>query len=254
MNFTIVLSMLLYCSLILAQDDVNVPETERTNETQSCFPDMCEFLKEFGAMTEKQRVMETRLKNGETRLKDAETRLKDSETRLKDSETRLKDSETRLKDSETRLMDSENQILELKSKEKTMVVFSAAAGGSGHTGPFDTDKTLVYRVVKTNIGNAYSQSTGTFTAPVPGIYYFTFFYNAAGSQRVSLTLMKNLQAVVKTTDNSTSYDGADNGGNAVFLQLQQGDQLYMHLHANSHVRADSFTTTFSALLVRQFEQ
>ncbi|XP_051256968.1 complement C1q-like protein 4 isoform X8 [Dicentrarchus labrax] len=226
MNFTIVLSMLLYCSLILAQDDVNVPETERTSETQSCFPDMCEFLKEFGAIKEKQRVMETR----------------------------LKDSETRLKDSETRLKDSENQILELKSKEKTMVVFSAAAGGSGHTGPFDTDKTLVYRVVKTNIGNAYSQSTGTFTAPVPGIYYFTFFYNAAGSQRVSLTLMKNLQAVVKTTDNSTSYDGADNGGNAVFLQLQQGDQLYMHLHANSHVRADSFTTTFSALLVRQFEQ
>ncbi|XP_051256964.1 uncharacterized protein LOC127363979 isoform X4 [Dicentrarchus labrax] len=251
MNFTIVLSMLLYCSLILAQDDVNVPETERTNETQSCFPDMCEFLKEFGAMTEKQRVMETRLKNGETRLKDAETRLKDSETRLKDSETRLKDSETRLKDSETRLMDSENQILELKSKEKTVVVFSAAAGGSGHIGPFNTDTTVVYKVVKTNIGNAYSQFTGTFAAPVPGIYYFTFFYHAGGSQRVSLTLIKNNESVVTTYDHTTSHDGADNGGNAVFLQLQQGDQVYVRLGANTHVWGDNFITTFSGFLVSQ---
>ncbi|XP_035530878.1 cerebellin-4-like [Morone saxatilis] len=230
MNFTIVLSMLLYCSLILAQDDVNDPETERTSKTQSCFPDMCDLLKEIGAMTEKQRVMETRLKDSETRLKDAETRLKDSETRLKDSE---------------------NQILELKSKERTMIVFSGAISGSGHIGPFDTDKTLVYRTVKTNIGNAYSQSTGIFTAPVPGIYYFTFFYNAGGSQRVSLTLMKNNEAVVKTADNSTSHDGADNGGNAVFLQLQQGDQVYMHLLANTHVWGDNLATTFSAFLVRQ---
>ncbi|XP_051256965.1 uncharacterized protein LOC127363979 isoform X6 [Dicentrarchus labrax] len=251
MNFTIVLSMLLYCSLILAQDDVNVPETERTNETQSCFPDMCEFLKEFGAMTEKQRVMETRLKNGETRLKDAETRLKDSETRLKDSETRLKDSETRLKDSETRLMDSENQILELKSKEKTVVVFSAAAGGRGTIGPFNTNTTVVYRIAKTNIGNAYSQFTGIFTAPVPGIYYFTFFYHAGGSQEVFLILMKNNQDVVTAADHGTSQDDADNGGNAVFLQLQQGDQVYVLLGANKHVWGNDFITTFSGFLVSQ---
>uniref|UniRef100_A0A8P4KC58 C1q domain-containing protein n=1 Tax=Dicentrarchus labrax TaxID=13489 RepID=A0A8P4KC58_DICLA len=237
MNFTIVLSMLLYCSLILAQDDVNVPETERTSETQSCFPDMCEFLKEFGAIKEKQTVMETR--------------LKDSETRLKDSETRLMDSETRLTDSETRLKESENQILELKSKEKTVVVFSAAAGGSGHIGPFNTDTTVVYKVVKTNIGNAYSQFTGTFAAPVPGIYYFTFFYHAGGSQRVSLTLIKNNESVVTTYDHTTSHDGADNGGNAVFLQLQQGDQVYVRLGANTHVWGDNFITTFSGFLVSQ---
>uniref|UniRef100_A0A8C4DEL0 C1q domain-containing protein n=1 Tax=Dicentrarchus labrax TaxID=13489 RepID=A0A8C4DEL0_DICLA len=211
--------MLLYCSLILAQDDVNVPETERTSETQSCFSDSCDFLKEFGAMKEKQKVIETR--------------LTDSESRLKDSETRLKDGEIRLKE------------------KKNMVVFSAAAEGSGHIGPFNTDTTLVFKAVKTNIGNAYSPSTGIFAAPVPGIYYFTFFYHAAGSQEVFLTLMKNNEDVVRTADHRTSHDGADNGGNAVFLQLKQGDQVYLRLRANAHVWGMQYLTTFSGFLVSQ---
>ncbi|XP_051256976.1 complement C1q tumor necrosis factor-related protein 3-like [Dicentrarchus labrax] len=192
--------------------------------------DSCDFLKEFGAMKEKQKVIETR---------------------LTDSESRLKDSETRLKDGEIRLKESENQILELKKKEKNMVVFSAAAEGSGHIGPFNTDTTLVFKAVKTNIGNAYSPSTGIFAAPVPGIYYFTFFYHAAGSQEVFLTLMKNNEDVVRTADHRTSHDGADNGGNAVFLQLKQGDQVYLRLRANAHVWGMQYLTTFSGFLVSQ---
>ncbi|KAE8279364.1 Galactose-specific lectin nattectin [Larimichthys crocea] len=130
MNVTILWFVLLFCGLILAQDNGNATETEKLNETRSCNPDMCDLLLEFGAMIEKLRTMETRLADtetrladsetrladSETRLADSETRLADSETRLADSETRLADSETRLADSETRLADSENQILELQNK------------------------------------------------------------------------------------------------------------------------------------------
>ncbi|XP_051256974.1 caprin-2 isoform X2 [Dicentrarchus labrax] len=178
--------------------------------------DSCDFLKEFGAMKEKQRVMETRLT-----------------------------------DSETKLKESENQILELKKKERTVVVFSAATDQRGTIGPFRTDTTLVYKVVKSNIGNAYSQSTGTFIAPVPGIYYFTLFYHAGGSRPAYLTLMKNNEVVVTTSDHATSHDGADNGGNAVFLQLKQGDCVYVRLRANTHVWGSNFGTTFSGFLVSQ---
>ncbi|XP_031160163.1 uncharacterized protein LOC116053270 isoform X2 [Sander lucioperca] len=174
MKFTILLFVSLFCGLILAQEDG--PEIEKTSGTQSC--DMCDLLKEFGALREKVGVMETRLK------------------------------------------DSENQILELKKKERTKVMFSAAAGeGDKSIGPFNTDTTLIYRRVITNIGGAYSPSTGIFTAPVAGVYYFTIFYHAGGEKEGKLLLYKNNDMVVMTHDQCSDSDGADNGGNAAFLQL-----------------------------------
>ncbi|TNN22152.1 Polysialic acid O-acetyltransferase [Liparis tanakae] len=116
MNFAISLFVLPFCGLTLAQKSNDANLVEKITETQSCNPDMCEILKEWGAMTERMRAMETRLTDSESRLKVSESRLKVSEIRLKDSETRLKVSEIRLKVSETRLTESETQILELKNK------------------------------------------------------------------------------------------------------------------------------------------
>ncbi|KAM3590303.1 uncharacterized protein V6R79_007172 [Siganus canaliculatus] len=216
-----VLLVSLFCGLTSAQEAVDVSETEKTDTMQSCFPDMCKLLQEFGAMKEKLRAVEVT----------------------------LEDSKTRLKDSETRLKDSENQIRELKDKEHTPVVFTAAAGGDTVIGPFTSHTTLVSSVVKTNIGNAYNPATGIFTAPVAGIYYFTFFYNAGGSDIVSLELMKNNEIIVSIHEYKSSADSDDSGGNAAFMQLQQGDQVFVRLNANSHVWGNGYFSTFSGFLV-----
>ncbi|XP_040887730.1 cerebellin-4-like [Toxotes jaculatrix] len=152
---------------------------------------------------------------------------------------------------ETKLKESESQIVELKNKERNKVVFSAATGGNGAIGPFNTDTTIIFKTVITNIGSAYNQFTGIFTAPVAGIYHFSFFYHAGGSHPVSLNLILNNQAVVTTYDHRTSHDGADNGGNAVFLQLQQGDQVYIRLGANTNVWGNDAITTFNGALLSQ---
>ncbi|XP_023202886.1 collagen alpha-1(VIII) chain-like [Xiphophorus maculatus] len=205
MTFSVWL-LVCFCGLTLGQE--GLPQTEVATETGSCFPDMCKFLKEFGAMKEKQKVMETRQ------------------------------------------TETENQVLVLRKKDASNIAFSAATGGSGSIGPFNTDTTIIYRRLIINVGNAYNQHTGIFGAPVPGIYYFTFFYHAGGSQVASLSLMKNNEAVVTTSDHQTSHDGADNGGNAAFLQLQQGDQVYVRMPANCHVWQNDYLTTFSGVLLR----
>ncbi|XP_060887239.1 complement C1q-like protein 4 [Labrus mixtus] len=203
--------LLLFCGLSLADEGGNDPET------QSCFPDMCNLLKEFGAMSEK-----------------------------------IKSLETRLQESETRLQNSESQILELKNKEGTKVIFSTAVGeGKKHIGPFTTDTTLIYKTVITNIGNAYNAATGIFTAPVAGVYYFTIFFHAGWTHRTSLHLYKNSEMKLSTFDEDTVTNRTDNGGNAGYLHLQQGDQVYVRLFKNSHVWGNAGFTTFSGSLVTQ---
>uniref|UniRef100_A0A3B5R2J3 Complement C1q tumor necrosis factor-related protein 3-like n=1 Tax=Xiphophorus maculatus TaxID=8083 RepID=A0A3B5R2J3_XIPMA len=209
MTFSVWL-LVCFCGLTLGQNVL--PQTEVATEIGSCFPDMCKFLKEFGAMKAKLETVETNLKE-------------------------------------------KSEALETKLKEKQEVMeTSAAIGGSGsngHIGPFNTDTTIIYRKLIINVGNAYNQHTGIFAAPVPGIYYFTFFYHAVGTQVVNLSLMKNNEEVVTTYDHKTSHDVADNGGNAALLQLQQGDQVYVRMHANSHVWQNEQITTFSGVLLRQ---
>ncbi|XP_019209589.2 collagen alpha-2(VIII) chain-like [Oreochromis niloticus] len=173
MNFNILRSIFLFCGLTLAHSVIN------TTEMNPYHPDMCNLLKDFGAMTEKVKSMETRLKETEIRLKETVTRLKDSE----------------------------NQILELQSK-------------------------------------------GVFTAPVAGVYYFSIFYHGGRSYSHYLRIFKNNEMTVITADHKTEGDGADNGGNAVFLQLQQGDQVYVSMAANTYVWGADHTT-FSGFLVTQ---
>ncbi|KAM9335409.1 complement C1q-like protein 4 isoform 2-T2 [Symphorus nematophorus] len=136
-------------------------------------------------------------------------------------------------------------------EEITKVAFSALAEYGGAHGPFSTDKTLVYNKLVTNIGDAYNPATGVFVAPVAGVYHFTFFYHAGGDKETRLRLMKNSDFIVRTSDHKSDSDTADNGGNAVCLQLQEGDQVYVRMIAGSHVWAAENSTSFSGFLICQ---
>ncbi|XP_056225961.1 complement C1q tumor necrosis factor-related protein 3-like [Seriola aureovittata] len=130
-----------------------------------------------------------------------------------------------------------------------MVVFSVKAEEGGAYGPFNSDRNMMYNTVITNIGDAYDVATGVFTAPTAGVYYFTFFYHAGGHHVARLILHKNKEPVVMTSDHESGSDTADNGGNAVFLKLEKGDKVCVHLPAGCHVWASAGHTTFSGFRV-----
>ncbi|XP_041635347.1 cerebellin-1-like [Cheilinus undulatus] len=241
--------VLLFCGAALAQDVTNATVVER------CSPDMCDLLKQFGAMSEKLSAVETKLQDNVTRLQASEAKLRKAESSISNLRVKLRDSDTRLSNSEIRLQASEAQVLELKNKGKVKMIFSAAAAaattrGNTHVGPFLVETTLIYRTVITNIGNAYNSATGVFTAPVAGVYYFTFFYTAEGARRVHLMLYKNNLMVVTANDPVLS-DNGDNGGNAVYLPLARGDRVYVRMGANSYVYGNGYLTTFSGSLITQ---
>uniref|UniRef100_A0AAX7T934 C1q domain-containing protein n=1 Tax=Astatotilapia calliptera TaxID=8154 RepID=A0AAX7T934_ASTCA len=117
-------------------------------------------------------------------------------------------------------------------------------------GPFNTDVTMIYDHTFVNIGNAYSPVTGVFTAPVSGVYFFTIFSLSGGEHAIRLLFYKNNEVILHIHDHR-SDDTADNGGNAAFLQLQQGDTVYVRLKEGTHVYKSRTGTTFSGFLVKQ---
>ncbi|XP_048045827.1 adiponectin-like [Megalobrama amblycephala] len=142
--------------------------------------------------------------------------------------------------------------LELKSKneEKMKVAFSASPSDIGYIGPQDEAKTLVYENVFTNIGNAYDSTTGIFTAPVKGVYFFNFVVFNAAAPESGVKLLKNDKLVVAATDNPPLELTEDTACNSVTLLLEQGDQIRLQLIEKRRIYTDNLNrNTFSGHLL-----
>ncbi|KAI4898407.1 hypothetical protein NFI96_023065, partial [Prochilodus magdalenae] len=111
--------------------------------------------------------------------------------------------------------------------EQPKVAFSASLSdlniSSKNIGPYLEQVTLVYQHAFTNIGSAYDPNTGIFTAPVRGVYYFSFVAFNPYDHSTGLSLMKNGQHVVSVSDNAPGVDTEDTASNAASLLLEKGD-------------------------------
>ncbi|XP_067239611.1 complement C1q tumor necrosis factor-related protein 6-like, partial [Chanodichthys erythropterus] len=157
-----------------------------------------------------------------------------------------------LKTLETRLANSEAQIEKLQKeiRDKPKVAFSAALGSKGYVGLVNTDTTLIYKKIFSNVGDAYNKSTGIFTAPVRGVYYFSFFYHCGVKNPTWLFLYRNGQKEAITGHHKTGSH-IKNGGNGLMLLLEKGDRVYMVLLKNSWIWDDvsENVTVFSGFLI-----
>ncbi|KAL3970653.1 cytochrome CYP [Sarotherodon galilaeus] len=139
-----------------------------------------------------------------------------------------------------------------KETQATHVAFSAAVvlpGSGPYIGPFNTETTLIFKHVITNIGNAYNPSTGIFTAPVRGAYHFELHMFGHGGVAVGAYLYKNGGLVVIAYEHQTA-DGELSGSNGASLLLEVGDQVFVRLLDGRRIYDnDNHHTTFSGHMI-----
>uniref|UniRef100_A0A3B4ZD64 C1q domain-containing protein n=1 Tax=Stegastes partitus TaxID=144197 RepID=A0A3B4ZD64_9TELE len=154
----------------------------------------------------------------------------------------------------SRLRGSEKQLEELKTENtgnELKVAFSAGLTDSGSVGPFDEETTLIFSKTITNIGRAYDQTAGVFTAPVRGVYFFSFTAADYLKGYMGLYLYWNNQPVVFNLE-LNDHGGYASTSNAVALQLEEGDRIRLSLPASYRLYDDNRNfSVFSGFLLFQ---
>lgn len=92
-------------------------------------------------------------------------------------------------------------------------------------------------------------AAGVFTAPVKGVYYFSFSGHNQSTRSMGLTLCKNDQPVVMGFNHAAGnrYETVTNGMN---LELEIGDRVYIRLSRDTWVfdNANKHSTFIGHLL------
>ncbi|XP_038154562.1 cingulin-like protein 1 isoform X7 [Cyprinodon tularosa] len=230
--------------------------------------------------------LEGRSASAENRLTDAErqqdelrktnaeleSRLRSSEKQLEDLRTANTEFDTKLSDVALSLQAAEQQLVDLKqhssvraaelaflaerltaaqrnSEAELKVAFSVGLTDSGIVGPFEEETTLIFSKTITNIGQGYNSSSGVFTAPVRGLYFFSF--TAADYQKgyMGLYLYRNQQPVLFSLD-LNDHGGYTSTTSVVVLQLEGGDIVRLALPASYRLYDDSRSfSVFSGFLL-----
>uniref|UniRef100_A0A3P9PCL4 C1q domain-containing protein n=1 Tax=Poecilia reticulata TaxID=8081 RepID=A0A3P9PCL4_POERE len=108
----------------------------------------------------------------------------------------------------------------------------------GETGPYNTDITLVFRNVFTNIGNAYNPDTGAVHIHGHG----------SSTNPTSAVLIKNREKIFTAWTSLPS--GGQKASNGVSLLLEIGDVVFLRMWANARIFDDQNRhTTFSGRLL-----
>lgn len=115
--------------------------------------------------------------------------------------------------------------------------FSAYAAGGNITGTSGGGTAVVWNTVLANVSSSYSSSTGIFTAPVAGVYYFSCMGMAAtisGNPDIQLFIKKNGSNVASSNPPTGNSNAAGiNFSASVLLSLSLGDTVSVSFYANS---------------------
>ncbi|CAI5642620.1 unnamed protein product [Oreochromis niloticus] len=237
------MKIIMFLPLLLLVCSVSADQTETAGQ-QSCPQDTHAALRELtislALQTERITVLQ--------REQELEAKLESQKMEINQlkqlSEGQARKLETELQNQRTEA-NQKNQQQHVKQ-----VAFSASLldQGEGYTGPSNTQSTLIFKHVVTNIGNAYNKHTGIFTAPVRGAYHFDWrvygdYHTAAGAY-----LFRNEEKIFLAYE--TQSHGWTSASDGASLLLEVGDQVSVRLWAFAKVYdSENHLTTFSGHLI-----
>ena len=136
---------------------------------------------------------------------------------------------------------------------ETSIAFSAYL--SHQSSNMAIGHTIKCNKVLLNDGNAYSPFTGTFTAPITGVYFLTYHISAWGT---------NDETIIKLVVNNRNIVDADaepkgspahhaNSGNSAIIRLNSGEKVWLEVYSNNNAMLSSAETyrftTFSGYML-----
>uniref|UniRef100_A0A668U896 C1q domain-containing protein n=1 Tax=Oreochromis aureus TaxID=47969 RepID=A0A668U896_OREAU len=240
------MEIMVFFSLLLLVCSVSTNQTEADNEIldqqisnqQAFSQDIHAVLRELTASVAVQKVEIRTLKQEN----------QEQEAKLESQKTEI--DQLKL-ESEEQVAKLETEIDKLKQElQVKQVAFSASLveQGSRETGPFNTQITLIFKRVVTNIGNAYNKHTGIFTAPVRGVYHFDWSVHGYGNIPVGGVLFRNGEHIFVAYESQTS--GSVTASNGASLLLEVGDQVSVRLWEGARIYDNhNHLTTFSGHLI-----
>ncbi|XP_044196391.1 uncharacterized protein LOC122973008 [Thunnus albacares] len=227
----------------MSSNEFQVEELKRENAVLEARLNTAENVVE--ELKRENTVLEARMSSNELQVEE----LKRENAAI---QARLTASENKNAVLEARMSSNENEVEELKGEnaERPKVAFSVGLTDAGEVGPFNTEITLKFSKIFTNIGQAYSPTTGVFIAPVRGAYYFRFNgFETRDTNSVGIRLYHNGEQMTYSFDKVVN-NGYVNVSNGFVLQLEKGDMIYLVLCAGCSVHDSTYNrTTFSGFLL-----
>ena len=104
--------------------------------------------------------------------------------------------------------------------------------------------TIVFDSVQTNVGNAYNNFSGVFTAPVSGVYYFAWtIANYCHAYVFTVLVVNNAEVNAIATDGEDVCDEKMSSGQVV-VELAAGQIVFIRTNSRSSIKGAIKSTPY----------